>query len=69
MNVLIDIVLLLIIALCIWGGYKKGLIMEIGGILAILIAVYGGILLAGTYSSVFLAAPFWGRLTQLRKAK
>ena len=44
MKVLIDVVLLLSIALCVWGGYKKGLIMGIGGILAILIAVYGGIL-------------------------
>ena len=56
MKVLIDIVLLLIIALCIWGGYKKGLIMGVGGILAILIAVYGGMLVSGAYSNEVVTA-------------
>ena len=56
MKVLIDVVLLLIIALCVWGGYKKGLIMGMGGILAILIAVYGGILVSGAYSNEVVTA-------------
>lgn len=56
MKVLIDIVLLLIIALCIWGGYKKGLIMGVGGVVAILISVYVGTLLAGTYSGEVIPA-------------
>ncbi|MBR3860595.1 MAG: CvpA family protein [Oscillospiraceae bacterium] len=50
MKTVIDIVLIAIVAICVWTGYKKGLIMGIGGILAIVIAIYGGNLLANVFS-------------------
>ena len=46
MRAVIDIILLAIIALCTWGGYKRGLIGGIAGLLAIVIALFGGSLLA-----------------------
>ncbi len=52
-SVLIDIVLLLIIALCAYKGYRKGLILGISGILAIVISLYGANLIAETYSPEF----------------
>ena len=48
MKAAIDIVLLIIIALCTWGGYKRGLVGGIAGILAIIIAIFGGSLLSNT---------------------
>ena len=59
MRAIIDIVLILIIALCTWNGYKKGLVGGIAGILAIIIALFGGSAgLAGAvrYFLVVLAA-------------
>ena len=49
-RLIIDIVLLVIVALCTWGGYRRGLIGGIAGILAIVIAMFGGSLLSSTYS-------------------
>ena len=42
MKLIIDIVLLVIIALCTWTGYKRGLVGGVAGILAIIIALFGG---------------------------
>ena len=42
MKIILDIILLLIVAMCIWDGYKRGLIGGILGILAIIIALLGG---------------------------
>lgn len=56
MKVIIDIVLLAIIALCTWGGYKKGLVGGIAGILAITVALLGGNLLSSTYSGEIIPA-------------
>ena len=39
MKLIIDIVLLVIIALCTWTGYKRGLVGGVAGILAIIIAI------------------------------
>ena len=47
---IIDLVLLGILIICVWSGYKKGIIMGIGGILCIIIAVYGANLLANSFS-------------------
>ena len=49
MKVIIDLVLLGILVICAWNGYKKGLIMGVGGILCIVIAIYGANLLANTF--------------------
>jgi hypothetical protein len=50
MNTAIDLILILILLICAWSGYKKGLIMGIGGILVIIISIYGANLLSNTYS-------------------
>ena len=62
MTLVIDIVLLIIIALCTWGGYKRGLVGGIAGLLAIVIALFGGSLLSATYSGEVIPAlrPFIG---------
>ncbi len=50
MKLIIDVVLLIIIALCTWGGYKKGVIGGIAGILAVVIAILGGSMLSSAYA-------------------
>lgn len=50
MKLIIDIVLLVIIALCTWNGYKRGLVGGIAGILAIIISLFGGSLLSSAYA-------------------
>ena len=49
-RLILDIVLLVIVALCTWTGYRKGLIGGIAGILAVIIALFGGSLLSTAYS-------------------
>ena len=49
-RLILDIVLLLIVAICTWSGYRKGLIAGIAGILAVVIALFGGSLLSSAYS-------------------
>ena len=50
MKAVIDLVLLGILIVCVWSGYKKGIIMGVGGILCIIVAVYGANLLANSFS-------------------
>ncbi len=50
MKLILDLLLLAIIVLCAWTGYKKGLIMGIGSILAIIISIYGANLVSNTFS-------------------
>ena len=50
MRIIIDLVLLLIVALCIWNGYKSGLIGGFAGILAIIIALLAGSMLSSNYA-------------------
>lgn len=50
MKAVIDIILLIIIALCTWNGYRRGLVGGIAGILAIIIALFGGSLLSSAYA-------------------
>ena len=50
MKLIIDVILLIIIVLCTWQGYRKGLIGGIAGILGIIIALYGGSLLSSAYA-------------------
>ena len=56
MRLIIDIVLLVIVALCTWSGYKKGLIGGIAGILAVIIALFGGSLLSSAYAHEVIPA-------------
>ncbi len=50
MKAVIDIILILIIALCTWNGYKRGLVGGVAGILAIIIALLGGSIAASAYA-------------------
>ena len=50
MKAIIDLVLLGILIVCTWTGYKKGILMGIGGILVIIVGIYGGNLLANLFS-------------------
>jgi uncharacterized membrane protein required for colicin V production len=60
MNIILDLLLIGILALCVWNGYRKGLILGISGILALVVAFYGANLIAETYSSEFrsMVEPF-----------
>ncbi len=49
-RLILDIVLLVIVALSTWTGYRKGLISGIAGILAVVVALFGGSLLSSAYS-------------------
>lgn len=53
MSIIIDLVLIAIVAFCAWNGYRKGFIMGISGILALVIAFYGAQIVADTYSQEF----------------
>lgn len=59
-GIIIDVVLIGIIALCAYRGFRTGLIMSLIGIIAVVVAVYGANLIATTYSSEFtgIAEPF-----------
>lgn len=50
MSLIIDLVLLVILIICAWSGYKKGILMGLGGILCIIVSIYGGNLLANLFS-------------------
>ena len=50
MRAIIDLALLGILIICTWSGYKKGILMGVGGILAIVVAIYGANLLANLFS-------------------
>lgn len=47
---IIDFILIAIVLICGWSGYKKGLIMGIGGILAILVSLFAANLLTNSFS-------------------
>lgn len=50
MKLVIDLVLLAIIIISVWTGFKKGLIMGIGGMIAIIVSLYGACLLSTTFA-------------------
>ena len=50
MKLILDLLLLAIIVLCAWTGYKKGLIMGIAALLAAIISLYGASLVSQAYS-------------------
>lgn len=56
MKLIIDLVLLAIIILCTWGGYKRGLIGGIIGLFIIMISLLGGTMLSKAYSGEVLPA-------------
>jgi uncharacterized membrane protein required for colicin V production len=54
MGAIIDIALLAIISLCAWRGWRKGLILSVSGIVALIVAFYVSNLIADTYSREFV---------------
>ncbi len=60
MRIILDLILLMIVALCIWNGYKSGLIGGIAGILAIIIALLAGSTISSNYAyeAIPVLAPF-----------
>lgn len=50
MRTVIDLVLLAIIIISIWSGYKKGFIMGIAGVVAIVVSLYAASLVSSAFS-------------------
>jgi len=50
LNIIVDLVVLLILAFCIWNGYRKGFIMTVLGIVIMIISISGAKTIAGVYS-------------------
>ena len=68
LTVIIDLILVAIIALCVWRGISKGLILSVAGLLAIIISFYGARAIANNYSDSFIDAltPFVGSVVDER---
>lgn len=56
MEKIINLILIGILLICGWSGYKKGLVMGVGGIVAIIVALYGANLAASTFSYDIISA-------------
>ena len=56
MKLFIDIILLAIVALCAWDGYKKGLVGGVAGLAAIALALVCGTVLSSAYSGEVIPA-------------
>lgn len=50
MKLILNLIMLAVILLCVWNGYKKGLVLGIGGLLVIVISLYAADLLSDTYA-------------------
>ena len=60
MKLALDLILLLIVLSCVWIGYKRGLIMGIGGMIVVIVSLYAATLLstAFSYEAVPALRPF-----------
>ena len=56
MKLIIDIVLITIIALCTWGGYRKGLIGSVAALLVIVLSLFCAKMLSAAYSGEVIPA-------------
>ena len=56
MKIWLDIIVVAIIAIAVWSGYKKGVIMGIGGIIVLIIAIVVGNALSNAYSQEVVTA-------------
>ncbi|MCL2827549.1 MAG: CvpA family protein [Oscillospiraceae bacterium] len=68
MHIIANLLIIAILVFCAWQGYKRGVLGSILAVVFIIIAVYGGNLLANTYSNEFttMFRPFIsGYLTQM----
>ncbi|MCL2567899.1 MAG: CvpA family protein [Oscillospiraceae bacterium] len=53
MHIFLDLILLAILGFCAWQGYKRGIIGGILAVIFLIVAIYGGNLVASTYSNMF----------------
>ena len=62
MKLVLNIALIVILSLCIWGGFKRGLIGGIAGLLAIILSLIGANYVASEFSGEIVPAlnPFIG---------
>lgn len=56
MKILLDLALVAVIAIAVWNGYKKGLIMGVGGILVLVISILVGNAFSNAYSQEVITA-------------
>jgi len=55
-GIIIDVILFVILIFCTWKGWKKGLILTVSGIAAVIIAFWGSNLVADSYAETFSPA-------------
>lgn len=62
MRLILNLALLLILALCVWGGFKRGLIWSIAGLVTIILSLIVSNMLSSAYSRELVPAlnPFIG---------
>lgn len=58
MKLWLSLGILAILIICTWSGYKKGLVMGIGGVLAVVISIYAANLLSTTFSYEVIPAMY-----------
>ncbi|MGI6462870.1 MAG: hypothetical protein ACOX04_04505 [Candidatus Scatomorpha sp.] len=60
MKLTIDLILLFILIVCTWAGFKRGLIMSIGSMILIIISLYTAVILSSafSYEAVSALRPF-----------
>lgn len=56
LRLILDVFLIIILALCVWKGFRRGLIGSIAGILVVIIALFGGNLLSTAYAGEVIPA-------------
>ena len=56
MRAIIDITIVAILIVCTWSGYKKGIVMGVGGIIAIIVALFAANIVASTFSAEVIPA-------------
>ena len=49
-HIVIDLVLLAILIICVWSGYRKGFIIGIANLLGIVVSLYAAVLVSGAFS-------------------
>jgi uncharacterized membrane protein required for colicin V production len=52
LHIIIDLLVVLILAFCVWSGYKKGLIMTVLGVVIMIVSIYGARAIAGRYTDL-----------------
>lgn len=50
MHIVIDLVLLAIVIICVWSGYRKGFVIGIANLLGIVVSLYAAVLVSGAFS-------------------